>query len=63
MSQMRSICWHEVLTSSVVSCTLARCQSMKVLSSFSSAQLFLQKNGRTYSDVHHKQLPRLVSVL
>ena len=29
-------------TSSVVSCTLARCQSMKVLSSFSSAQLFLR---------------------
>ena len=28
-------------TSSVVSCTLARCQSMKVLSSFSRAQLFL----------------------
>lgn len=35
--------WHEQLTSSVVSCTLARCQSMKVLSSFSRAQLFLHR--------------------
>ncbi len=40
MSVMRSQGMH---TSSVVSCTFARCQSMKVLSSFSSAQLFLRR--------------------
>ena len=40
------------LASSVVSWTLARCQSMKVLSSFSSAQLFLRQARHVFRGRH-----------